>query len=103
MEKIKKFNESIEDNYPVIKHYFVRQNMEVKGLDRKHGDGKKVVINSTGVITEIVAWEDGDIGYTVKFPIKTTHKSTYGEKWTEPDVEYVVFHNEDKDKIVRVF
>ena len=44
MKNIINFNDN------VIKHYFVRQNIEVKDIVRKQGDGKEITINGVGII-----------------------------------------------------
>lgn len=103
MVQIKRFtlNESVDN---IIEHYFVNQHMEVKGLVRKQGDGKEVIVNETGVIKKIQDWDDGnDIAYEVEFPIELEHSSPYGSKWKTKVNSFLVFHKMDKDKIVKVF
>lgn len=103
--KIKRFNESVENitlkAEPVIEHYFLRQQMEIKGLTRKIGDGTVFIINNIGIIKNIRDFGD-DIGYEVEFPIETEHSGTYGSKWTNKTTSWTVFHIKDKDKIVSV-
>lgn len=85
----------------IIKHFFVGQNMEVKDVVRKLGDGKDVVINDVGVIHGIRAVGD-DIAYVVEFDIELEHTSPYGSKWKSKKNSFIIFHNIDKDKIVNV-
>ena len=89
---------SLEEN----RHYFVRQNMEVKDIIRKQGDGKEIVINGVGIIKSISAFGD-DIGYEVEFDITIQHSSPYGSKWKTDKNSFNIFHNEDKDNIINVF
>jgi hypothetical protein len=100
MKHIRKFNENIDNN--VIEHYFVRQNIEVKDIVRKQGDGKEVTINGVGVIKSIRDFGD-DIGYEVEFDISLQHSSPYGSKWKTNKNSFNIFHNKDKNNIVNVF
>jgi hypothetical protein len=99
MERIRKFNEALDN---VIEHYFVRQNMEIKDLIRKQDDGKEIIINGVGVIKSINDFGD-DIAYEVEFDISLDHHSPYGQKWTTDKNSFYVFHNKNKENIVRVF
>ena len=86
--KIKKFNQLNEKFTPeVIKHYLLRQNIEVKGLIRKKSNGEEVEINDVGVITKIE-----DMGHDIFYVVQFTDNSTW-----------YVLHFEDADKIIRVF
>jgi hypothetical protein len=99
MNYIKKFNESIDNT---IKHYFVRQNMEVKDVVRKQGNGKEIVINGVGVIKSIRDFGD-DIAYEVEFEIPLENSSPYGSKWETDKNSFNIFHEEDKNNIINVF
>jgi len=110
MTHIKKFESIFNDksevkSKSVIKHYFVREQMEVKDLVRKQGDGKSITINNIGTILEIKDWDDSnDIAYLVEFPIELEHGSPFSkEKYKTSINQFYVFHNKDAKNIVRVF
>jgi hypothetical protein len=103
--KIKRFNQINENNNDknVIKHYFVRQKMEVKDIIRKQGDGKEVIINSIGTIKGIKDFGD-DIAYEVEFPITIEHGSAFSDKkWSTDTNIFNIFHGKESKNIVRVF
>lgn len=121
--RIIKFKESI-NTQEIIKHYFIDQKMEVKDVIRKRGDGRNIRISGVGIITEIRKLGD-DIAYAVEFPnIKRKYraedpygeeiweedydedtlvmKSPYGKEWIPTTITFNIFHNEDKDNIIKV-
>jgi hypothetical protein len=105
--KIKKFNENVESLSPVIEHFFVRQQMEVEGLERKNGDGTPYIVSGIGVIKEIHDVNyDGkhDIAYHVEFNQPATYNNRYGGgTYTLPTSTWVIYHKEDTKNIIKVF
>lgn len=99
MKHVSKFN---KNNNNIIEHYFVRQNIEVKDIVRKQGDGKEVVINGVGVIKSIRDFGD-DIVYEVEFNITLQHSSPYGSKWKTDKNSFNIFHIKDRNNIINVF
>ena len=82
-----------------IKHYFINQQMEVRDLVRKEGNGKEFIINDVGIIEKILDGGNGDVKYVVRFN-KTT---TFPDGSSSPTTGIYISHNEDKENIVRVW
>lgn len=92
-----------KDKSDFIKHYFVGQKMEVKGLSRKNSDGSEFIVNGIGVIESISKMDD-DIVYVVEFNTPHEYRSPYsGKKYTDKTTSWNVLHNEEKENIVRVW
>lgn len=85
----------------MIKHYFVRQIIEVKNIIRTQGDGKETTINGVGVIKSIKDFKD-DIGYEVEFNIELQHSSSRST-WKTNKNSFYIFHIKDRDNIINVF
>ena len=109
-ENFKNTNESLDSEHEesinnVIEHYFVRQHMEIKDINRKQGDGKIIPINGVGIIKEVKDWNNGeDIAYLVEFEIDLENSTPWSKKsWTTHLNTFYIFHNEDNKNIVRVF
>ncbi len=106
MKHIKRFNENRDNStndVSIIEHYLLRQKIEVKDIIRKQGDGKEIPINGIGIIRSIKDFGD-DISYEVEFDIEVEHGSPFSSKrWVENKNRFIIFHNGDKDNIVRVF
>lgn len=100
MKHLRKFESNDNNN---VNHYQLRQKMEVKGLPRKQGDSKEIIINNIGTIKEIIDRDD-DIAYNVEFPVSVEYGSPWSkEKWTEDKSIWTILHNGDSEYIVKVF
>ena len=78
--------------------------MEVKGVKRKQGDGEEISVDGIGIIKEVKDLNGEDIAYTVEFPIELVNSSPFSKKkWKTSNNSFWILHEQDADKIIRVF